>query len=128
MGDPLLEYVGTFLTPRWRNTLTVNLDSGPWATTLALRTTAGMRDTDQAFGSAAFNAARTIGSHEEYDLGVQYSGITNLTLSGNIKNLFDRAVPFSQRGAQNQYGSLGFPWIYSPRGRFFQVAASYKFY
>ena len=128
VGDPLLEYVGTFLTPRWRNTLTVNLDSGPWATTLALRTTAGMRDTDQAFGSAAFNAARTIGSHEEYDLGVQYSGITNLTLSGNIKNLFDRAVPFSQRGAQNQYGSLGFPWIYSPRGRFFQVAASYKFY
>ena len=127
VGDPLLEYAGTFLIPRWRNTLTFNLDAGPWATTLAVRSTAGMRDTDQEFGSAAYTAARDIGAHEEVDLGVQYTGINNLSLSGNIKNLLDRGVPFSQRGSTNQYGSLGFPYIYSPRGRFFQFAASYKF-
>ena len=97
------------------------------ATTLAVRSTAGMRDTDQEVGSAAFRAARNIAPHEEVDLGFQYTGINNLTLSGNIKNLLDRGVPFSQRGAQNQYGSLGFPFIYSPRGRFFQAAANYKF-
>jgi iron complex outermembrane receptor protein len=127
-GDPLLDFVGTFLNPRWRNTLTFNLDSGAWASTLAVRTIAGMRDTQQAFGTAAYGNARDIGTHEEVDLGVQYSGIRNLTLSGSIKNLLDRDVPFSQRGTLNQNGSLGFPWIYSPRGRFFQVAANYAFY
>ena len=127
VGDPLVEFAGTFLIPRWRNTLTFNLDAGPWATTLSVRTTAGMRDTDQEVGSAAFNAARNITAYEEVDLGLQYTGIGNLTLSGQIKNLLDRAVPFSQRGTTNQFGSLGFPWIYSPRGRFFQVGANYKF-
>jgi iron complex outermembrane recepter protein len=127
VGDPLLNYAGTFLNPRWRNTLTFSLDSGTWASTLSIRSTAGMRDTDQEIGSAAFNAARSIGAHEEVDLGVQYSGMPNLTLAGSIKNLLDNSVPFSARGSQNQYGSLGFPYIYSPRGRFFQVSANYAF-
>jgi iron complex outermembrane receptor protein len=128
VGDPLLEYAGTFLNPRWRNTLTFSLDAANWATTLAMRTTAGMRDTQQEVGSAAHRNARNIGAHEEVDLGVQYSGMKDLTLAGSIKNLLDNDVPFSQRGTLNQNGSLGFPWIYSPRGRFFQLSANYKFY
>ena len=128
VGDPLLEYVGTFLTPRWRNTLTFSLDAANWATTLAVRTTAGMRDTEQDASTAAYRNARNIGAHEEVDLGVQYSGLQNLTLAGSIKNLLDNSVPYSQRGTVNQNGSLGFPSIYSPRGRFFQVSANYKFY
>ncbi len=128
VGDPLLEYVGTFLTPRWRNTLTFSLDSANWATTLALRTTAGMRDTEQDASTAAYRNARNVGAHEELDLGVQYSGMKNMTLAGSIKNLLDNDVPYSQRGTLNQNGSLGFPWIYSPRGRYFQVSANYKFY
>jgi iron complex outermembrane receptor protein len=127
-ADPLLEYAGTFNIPRWRNTLTFNLDSGVWATTLALRSVAGMKDTEQAVGSAAHAAARRIGAHEELDLGVQYTGIQRLTLTGAVKNVLDNSVPYSQRGTLNQNGSLGFPWIYSPRGRFFQMAASYQFY
>ena len=128
VGDPLLEYAGTFLNPRWRNTLTFSLDSTNWTTTLAVRTTAGMRDTEQDTDAAAYRSARNIGAHDEVDLGVQYSGMKNLTLAGNIKNLLDNEPPFSQRGALNQNGSLGFPWIYSPRGRFFQISANYKFY
>jgi iron complex outermembrane recepter protein len=126
-GDPMLDFVGTFATPRWRNTLGFTLDAGAWSSSLTLRTTAGMRDTDQEVGSTAYRAARDIGTHEELDLGVQYTGIHNLTLSGYVKNLANRAVPFSQTGTFNQFGSLGFPFIYSPRGRFFQVSANYKF-
>jgi iron complex outermembrane recepter protein len=125
--DPLLDFNGTFLFPRWRNTFAVNFDQGPWATTFFLRTTAGMRDTEQAIGSANHAAARKIGTHEELDVRLQYTGIKNLTLAGSVKNLLDNNVPFSQRGTLNQNGSLGFPWIYSPRGRFFQVTASYQF-
>jgi iron complex outermembrane recepter protein len=127
-GDPLLDYVGTFLNPRWRNTLSLNLESGAWNSTVAIRSTAGMRDTQQNVGSAAWAAARDVGAHEELDLNVQYTGVKNLTLSGSIKNLLDNDVPFSQRGTLNQNGSLGFPFIYSPRGRFFQVTANYSFY
>ncbi len=126
-ADPLLEYVGTFLQPRWRNTLTLNLESAAWATTLALRTTSGMRDTEQDAGSTAYARARDIGAHEELDLGLQYTGIQNLTLSGSIKNLLDNSVPYSQRGTLNQNGSLGFPWLYNPRGRFFQASVGYAF-
>ena len=127
-GDPVKEVVGTFLKPRWRNTLTFNLENGPWSTTATIRTTGGMRDTDQEFGSAAYNRARDINSHEELDVGFQYAGIRNLTVSGNVKNLLDSAPPFSAKGSTNQYGSLGFPYIYSPRGRFFQLAVNYKFF
>ena len=86
-----------------------------------------MRDTEQDASSAAYRSARQIGTHEELDLGVQYSGMKNMTLAGSIKNLLDNDMPFSQRGTLNQNGSLGFPWIYNPRGRFFQVSANYKF-
>jgi iron complex outermembrane recepter protein len=128
VGDPLLEYANTFLNPRWRNTITFSLDAADWATTLAVRSTAGMRDTEQAVSTAAYRNARNVGAHEEVDFGVQYSGLKDLTLAGSIKNLLDNSVPFSQRGSLNQNGSLGFPLIYSPRGRFFQVSANYKFY
>jgi iron complex outermembrane recepter protein len=127
VGDPLLDFAGTFLIPRWRNTLTFNLDSGVWATTLALRSTAGMKDTEQEIGSTAHRNARRIGAHEELDLGVQYSGVANLTLAGSIKNLLDNNMPFSQRATLNQNGAIGFPWIYNPRGRFFQISANYAF-
>lgn len=127
-GDPVKEYAGTFLTPRWRNTLTFNLENGPWSTNATIRSTDGMRDTNQEFGSAAYKAAREINSHEELDVGFQYTGIKGLTIGGNVKNLLDRSPPFSAKGAANQYGSLGFPYMYSPRGRFFQMSANYKFF
>ena len=127
-GGPFFEYVNSFLTPRWRNNLNVNLESGPWSTSFIVRTTASMKDTDQPFGEPASNVARKIDSHEEIDTTVVYTGVKSLTLTGGIKNLFDRQPPFSNTGASNQYGSLGFPWIYSPRGRFFFVSANYKFF
>lgn len=127
-GDVIKEKVGTFLNPRWRNTTTFSLDSGAWTTTATIRATAEMRDTDQEWGSAAYNGARQINSHEELDLGFQYAGIKGLTVSGNVKNLLDRMPPFSAKGSLNQYGSLGFPYMYSPRGRYFQLSANYKFY
>lgn len=127
-GGPFYEYNGTFLNPRWRNTFNVNFEKGAWSTTAVIRTTTHMKDTDQPAGEAENLSARRIDSHEELDISTQYTGLKNLTLTGGVKNLLDRAPPFSIEGTQNQYGSLGFPWIYSPRGRFFYVTANYKFF
>jgi iron complex outermembrane recepter protein len=126
--DPFFEFNGTFLNPRWRNTLTVNFEKGPWSTTAAIRTTSRMKDSDQPAGFSENINARRIHSYEEMDLSTQYTGIKSLTINAGIKNLFDRAPPFSREGAQNQYGSLGFPWIYSPRGRFVYGSINYKFF
>jgi len=127
-GSAFDEFNGTFLFPRWRNTLRVNFERGNWATNFALRSTAHMRDSDQPLGDPENADARQIAGYDEVDVGVQYTGIKNLTLGLQVKNLFDRSPPYSNEGTQNQYGSLGFPWIYSPRGRFFAFSASYRFF
>jgi iron complex outermembrane receptor protein len=124
---PWEELAGTFLSPRVRNTLAASLEEGPWTHTLAVRYTGHMKDTDQELGTVANANARRIESYEEVDIGTQYAGIKNLKLGFLVKNVFDRQVPYSNMGASNQYGSLGFPYIYSPRGRFFSLVANYKF-
>ncbi len=126
-GDVFYEYVGSWLSPRWRNNLTVNVETGAWNTTASIRTTGGFRDSTQPFGLPQ-STNRILKAHEELDMVVQYTGLKNLTLSGSVRNLFDKLPPFANRGTLNQYGSLGFPWIYSPRGRFFSLTANYKFY
>jgi iron complex outermembrane recepter protein len=87
-----------------------------------------MRDSDQPLGADENTTARKISGYEELDVGVQYTGFKGLTLSGQIKNLLNNEPPYSNEGTGNQYGSLGFPWIYSPRGRFFSFTASYRFF
>lgn len=125
-ASPLDEYVGTFLTPRWRNMITFNFETGPWASTVAVHTTSSMVDSNLAAGSFPAST-RNISIHDELDVAVQYTGVKNLTLNAGIKNLFDHMPPYSNMGAQNQYGSLGFPWSYSPRGRFLYFGATYAF-
>lgn len=126
-GDVFYDYVGTWLTPRWRNNLAINLESGPWSSTVSLRSTGGFKDSTQPQGLKP-STDRRIKAHEELDLVVQYTGIKQLQLTGTVRNLLDNMPPFATRGTLNQYGSLGFPWIYSPRGRFFALSANYKFY
>ncbi|WP_256079740.1 TonB-dependent receptor [Massilia sp. YIM B04103] len=56
-----------------------------------------------------------------------YTGIKNLTLSFNVKNLFDKKAPYDPR-----YGDTtdfqGFdPQLHNGMGRYFRLSASYKF-
>jgi iron complex outermembrane recepter protein len=127
-GGSFSQYIGTWLNPRWRNTFSATLDSGAWSTTAIIRSTGGFYDSNLPWGDFDVASTPKIGTHEELDLTVQYSGLTGLQLTGGVKNLLDRGMPYANTGTQNQYGSLGFPWIYSPRGRFFFVTAEYKFF
>lgn len=126
-GEAAGEYVGTFLKPRWRNTLSATLENDVWAATATVRTTAGMRDTDQPWGSFTSAETRKVSGHEELDLVVQYSGVKSLTLTTGVRNLLNQMPPYSDMGASNQYGSIGYPWMYSPRGRYLFVSANYAF-
>ncbi|WP_198156845.1 TonB-dependent receptor [Aquincola tertiaricarbonis] len=126
-GEPSAEYVGTFLKPRWRNTLSATLENDTWSATATVRTTDSMRDTDQPWGSFDSTETRKISGHEELDLMFQYTGVKSLTLTTGVRNLLNQMPPYSDMGASNQYGSIGFPWMYSPRGRYVFVSANYAF-
>lgn len=125
-SDPLDEYNGTYALPRWRNNFTVTAEMGAWSLSTALRTVAGFIDEDDP--RVITSTTRKVGSHEELDLQVQFTGIKGLTLTGGIKNVLDKMPPFSATNAtDNQYTQMGFAELYGPRGRFFYLGASYAF-
>jgi iron complex outermembrane recepter protein len=123
-GDDFSGFAGTWAQPRWRTTVSFNLERGPWDMTVTGRTTSGFYDSPTAPVAAG---TRKVDKYDEVDLAVAYSGMKNLRINGGVKNVFDRMPPFSNTSTQNQYGSQGYAWIYSPRGRFYYANATYSF-
>ena len=71
---------------------------------------------------------RRVGTNEQVDISGAYTGFNNVRLSAGVVNLFDKTPPFSQTNAlNNQYEQVGFAPLYSARGRFYHVEASYTF-
>lgn len=126
VGAGWSEFVGTYNTPRYRNGLTVSAELGPWTTTVSHKTVGGFWDTDRPYPIAA--NVRRVGTFDETDLLVQYSGIKSLELSFGVKNLFDKMPPLSLTNASsNTYTQMGFAELYGNRGRYFQLSAKYTF-
>jgi iron complex outermembrane receptor protein len=124
-ADDWAEFIDTYALPRYRNVLSVLAEKGPWSTQFSLRTVAGFYDTDRAWPLVT---QRKVGSHEELDAQVSYSGWKDLTLTGGIKNLLDNMPPFSAQNANsNAYTQMGFAELYSSRGAFYYMNLRYKF-
>ena len=123
---PWSEYNATYAYPRWRNTLVVGTETGPWSVSTGVRTTAGFYDQTAPAPIAA--STRRVASHSEVDLQGGYTGVKNLQVTLGIKNLFDRMPPFSLVNASsNGYSQMGFAELYTNRGRFFYGTVAYKF-
>jgi iron complex outermembrane recepter protein len=120
-------FAGSYATPRFRNGFNVTAELGPWTFGGTVRTVGGFWDTDLPLEDRPANARR-VGVHEELDMQVAFAGVKNLELSFGIKNLMDRAPPFSvQNAASNLYTQMGFAELYSSRGRFYYLSARYAF-
>ena len=129
-GDPWGQFAGTYATPRYRNVFVANLESGAWGFTLAHRYTHGFWDTDAPSTSETPRAAnvRRVGSHDELDLQVSFTGIRRLRLDLGVKNALDNEPPFSFTNAsKNAYTQMGFAELYTNRGRFFYGTVRYEF-
>jgi iron complex outermembrane recepter protein len=99
----------------------LNWDHGSWAATLA--ETFILRYADAQLNRTC-NECR-VGNFEVWDLNGSYSGIRNLKLAAGIKNLFDRAPPFSN---QLNTFQIGYDSHYAdPRGRTFYGRVTYSF-
>ncbi len=107
--------------PRWRHYLALDWTYGPWGATLA-----------QTFSSAytdekpdGLNNQRTVGTNDVWDAQGIYSGFSRTTLALGIRNLFDRAPPFSN---QSNFGQVMYdPRYADPRGRVFYARVSLAF-
>ena len=67
-------------------------------------------------------------AHTTYNLGVSWTGIKGLTLTGVVKNLFDEDPPFAITYDSNTgAGSSWEPRVADPRNRSFTLLAEYRF-
>lgn len=125
-GSEWSEYIDTYVYPRWRNSFVVTSEFGPWTVAGTWRTVAGFADTDLPRPVAA--GTRRVGTHEELDLSVQYSGLAGWDIGFGVKNALDRMPPLSlQNALDNSYTQMGFAELYTARGRFYQLSAKYAF-
>ena len=115
-----LEFVDQAI-PRWRHYVVLDWDHGPWSATLTGNFQLGSKD---AFpGPNTGDQLRVTGNYEVWNLSGSYTGFRNVTLSAGIKNVLDRAPPFS-----NQRGSfqIGYDPSYTdPHGRLFWAGIKY---
>lgn len=118
---------------RWKHSAFVTYTRGEWSSTLSQTFRSGYND--QVLPGVAAgrisppNWKPKVDSYTTYNLGVTYVGIKNLTLTGMVKNLFDKDPPFAITYDSNfGSGSSWEPRVADPRGRAFVLTAQYSFF
>lgn len=117
------------LIPRLKTYLSVNFARGPWNFTVAQNWQNSYTDlpgTLEDPSDPAFRP-REVGVYETYDLQVQYTGIKNLTASLGMRNIFNRAPPYTNAGGQTAFQAGYDPQYADPRGRFIYGTLTYAF-
>ncbi|MFO1340925.1 MAG: TonB-dependent receptor [Burkholderiaceae bacterium] len=123
-GDPYISNLGHFVNDgvvqRWRHTLSLDWEQGPFNATLANNYLSGYKDQ-----TIIGKPDRQVTAYSLWDVSGGWEVNQALTLRAGIKNLFDTAPPFSQ---QAWFFLSGYDPSYTdPRGRFFYASLQYKF-
>jgi len=120
---------------RWKHNAFVTYARGDWSATLRQRYSgkyAGYVPPGIANGTylaAATEWDPVVKPYTLYDLGLQFTGIKNLTVTAGIKNLLDKDPPFANSYDTNTgAGSSWEPRVADPRGRSFQLGLAYQFF
>ena len=132
---PYVSYLGTAgdgatvqPVPRWQHTLSFDWTLGVWGARLENQFVKGWTES-AALVDANIGVATDyqVKDSSRWNLSGAYTGIKGLTLRLGVRNLFDKAPPYT---ASSSYGSHAAGYAASftdPRGRNFYAAASYKF-
>lgn len=118
---------------RWKHSLSVSYEEGPWGGTFIQRWRAGYKD-GQLPGVANGSIVPpqwqpNVAKYVTYDASLSYRGFKNLGLTFGIKNLLNDDPPFSAAYDGNTgAGSSWEPRVADPRGRSYTLTASYKFW
>jgi iron complex outermembrane recepter protein len=121
---------GTNTIPRWRGTLSTDLDSGPWTFTGAVNYTHHVRqdllaaswfaNQDPRFQTGTFPT--TVDSYNTLDLFVRYQVSKKLTVSGSVLNVFDKTPPYDPGFSSTSLYDFS---LHDIRGRQFRFTMKY---
>ncbi|MGQ3050688.1 MAG: TonB-dependent receptor [Roseateles sp.] len=123
-GDPFVSNLGRFINDgvvqRWRHTLSMDWESGPFSATVSNSFLSGYDD-QHIIGKPD----RKVGAYSLWNLSAAWEATKSLTLRAGVQNAFDKAPPFSQ---QAWFFLSGYDPSYTdPRGRYGYVSAKYSF-
>jgi iron complex outermembrane recepter protein len=125
---------GLYDQPRMRATYGGTWEKGPWTVGVTANYTHHFqyRGTESEApctpnATAIFNQSMCrVGAWTTVDLGMQYSGIKDLTLGLTVQNLFDSGPPLNARGIAGGFNPFNATY-HNPIGRYFTLSARYKF-
>jgi iron complex outermembrane recepter protein len=114
--------VGAF--PRWKHHAALDWTLGPWGATLGQTYQTGYEDSNVDRAGNPLPRARRVAGYDIWDLDARYTGFKNFTLAFGVRNLMDRAPPFTNL----QRLPVGYDPAYAdPRGRMFYTRITYAF-
>jgi iron complex outermembrane receptor protein len=113
--------------PRWKHYAALDWQYGTWGVTLAQTFQTGYEDTNDfsTFPPDHVPPPRSVSSYEVWDLQARYSGFRNTKIVVGVRNLFDRAPPFTNQPFTTQVGYD--PNYANPRGRTFYASVTFAF-
>jgi iron complex outermembrane receptor protein len=130
-GDPYVSNLGRFVTDgvvqRWRHTVTLDWDHGPFSASLSNTYLSGYTDHNTAIDTDTgeyvdFNKVK---AYSLWGLSGSWQVSKAFKVRAGVQNLFDTAPPFSN---QSYYFISGYDPSYTdPRGRTFYASAQYSF-
>jgi len=130
-GGGYVSNLGRFVTDgvvqRWRHTITLDWDSGPFAASLSNTFSSGYHDQNSAINidDGSVVAANHVKSYSLWDLTGAWQATKGLKLRAGIQNLFDTSPPYSN---QAYHFISGYDPTYTDvRGRRFYASANYAF-
>jgi len=117
---------------RWKHSASLTYTRGDWSSTLSQIYRSGYNDqvlpgvTAGRVNPPDWNPK--VDAYTTYNLGLTWTGIKGLKLTGVVKNLFDQDPPFAITYDSNfGSGSSWEPRVADPRGRAFVITAEYQF-
>jgi iron complex outermembrane receptor protein len=123
-SDPYVSNLGRFLNDgvvqRWRHTVSVDWEHGPFSATLSNSLLSGYKD-QQVVGKAD----RNVPAYSLWNLSAGWEATKSLSLRVGVQNLLDKSPPFSQQG---YFFLSGYDPSYTDtRGRYGYASLSYRF-
>lgn len=117
---------------RWKHSASLTYTRGDWSSTLTQIYRSGYND--QVLPGVAAGRVNPpdwnpkVDAYTTYNLGLTWTGVKGLKITGVVKNLLDEDPPFAITYDSNfGSGSSWEPRVADPRGRAFVVTAEYQF-
>jgi iron complex outermembrane receptor protein len=130
-GEVFISNLNKFVTDgvvqRWRHTITLDWDNGPYSASLSNTYSSGYDDQNSAINidDGSVVKANRVKAYTLWDMSGAYAVSKQFKLRAGIQNLFNTSPPYSN---QAYFFLSGYDPTYTdPRGRRFYASANYSF-